>query len=282
MAALQAMHEHSTLTAVWSLLNSREFLRFMSRFHCERRFHLHFSWLLTFQFQIDIFNIEFSCGGYSNCYFFSRNSYCFIDRWLIPSGKISVSFSPSREEERAKSSATPMRWNIVHVSNELIRYCIPNHPEILLQQMISILLNPRGHSLNGEYALTRVHKACHATRISKMIPRVGCKVLDPRLWELFKESWRKSEFSGASSNKHNVKSMENPYEGEAFSFDEWFFSLRFSLAFYARILLLSDFFLKIPYFQASFDTFFVIEMIIRRTRDESNERSQPRDRGKNG
>lgn len=152
----------------------------MSRFHCERRFHLHFSWLLTFQFQIDIFNIEFSCGGYSNCYFFSRNSYCFIDKWLIPSGKISVSFSPSREEERAKSSATPMRWNIVHVSNELIRYCIPNHPEILLQQMISILLNPRGHSLNGEYALTRVHKACHATRISKMIPRAkswtrGCE-----------------------------------------------------------------------------------------------------------
>lgn len=100
---------------------------------------------------------------------------------------------------------------------------------------------PRGHSLKRRIRFN----AC-----SQGVPRHANFEDDPackgaKSWTRGCENYSKNLGGNRNSlarrrtNTSN-KSMENPYE--AFSFDKWFFSLRFSLPFYARILLLFRFF----------------------------------------
>lgn len=145
--------------------------------------------------------------------------------------------------------------------------------------MISILLGIPGDILSsGEYALTRVRKACHATRISKMIPRVRVQSLGPEavriiqrileeigiLWRVVEQTrrinqWRIRTKLSLSTNDFSRSDFLFHFMHESFYFSDFFF-------------------LKTAYFRGSFDTFFIIEMIIRRILMKSRTASRPREK----
>lgn len=110
--------------------------------------------------------------------------------------------------------------------------------------MISILLGIPGDILSsGEYALTRVRKACHATRISKMIPRVRVQSLGPEavriiqrileeigiLWRVVEQTrrinqWRIRTKLSLSTNDFSRSDFLFHFMHESFYFSDFFFS----------------------------------------------------------